>query len=278
MTRRALLILAAGAFCLSGCRDEPAGGPDGGDRPPGPLRIFVVDPFAEPRSCVTDYAPRRYDLLAEHLGRELGRKAELLPGGYLPDVLRLNPGEVDLIVGKKSLIEADLAGSGQAYRPAAVLSDAEGLTTLVGLFVVPAESALKTLGDLAGKKVLFGPKQDAERHDAALAALNEAVPNAEMGPEVPRDVTAVLNVIDGKADAAVVSEHDLRFGVACGALSAGEVRPVGRSKPVPFITVFLSERLSPQDATAVSGALERVAKTPELLEKLNSRDGFLPVD
>ena len=54
------------------------------------------------------------------------------------------------------------------------LTDKTGCTTLTGLFLVRVHDKARSLRDLGGRKVLFGPAWKVEKRDAAVAALSAA--------------------------------------------------------------------------------------------------------
>ena len=95
-----------------------------------------------------------------------------------------------------------------SVRPLVRLTDAEGRTDLAGLFIVRKNDPAKTIKDLTDYRILFGPVYDEERHAAALAALAKQgvtpVPPLQM---VPSCTAAALAVVEGEADAAVISSY-----------------------------------------------------------------------
>lgn len=263
---------------LCGCSRQQASSPTAtGTRQP--LRVVVMDPLALPLSCdcVPGYGQRRYDRLATFLEARLGRNVQLAFTESLAEVLRLNPGKVHVIIGKRCLVSADAAEARLPVRPIALLTDRTGRTTLTGLFVVRAGDAAKTVADLAGRDVLLGPAEDREKHAAALAALGAAGIKPAQPPRIsPADSTAAIDVVEGKADAAVVSSHAPPLLEGCGVIDPGSLRVVGKTRPVPFITVFATADVSPADERGLMESLLAVRDDAGLLEALESSGGFVP--
>ena len=80
---------------------------------------------------------------------------------------------LDLIIGKRSMVEFDAKKANAPLRRLAQLTGTQGRTTVRGAFVVLAKSPIKTLKDLKGRTLMFGPEADAETHAAARAKLIE---------------------------------------------------------------------------------------------------------
>ncbi|MHC4547033.1 MAG: hypothetical protein ACYSYL_21405 [Planctomycetota bacterium] len=95
-----------------------------------PLRIVVMDPLSNQLACdcVEGYAQRMYDELVVFLEKQLGRPVKLAYGENLPDILKANPGQVDLLIGKESVVRFDAAEIKMTVRPIARLTDKSGTT------------------------------------------------------------------------------------------------------------------------------------------------------
>jgi len=242
------------------------------------LRLGVCDPLARQNACacVSGYAQRDYHALARHLERSLRRAvvasfsdpaAVALPGaaGGLPE----------LVAGSRSQVETAFAAAGQRLRLLAWLTGPDGATTQQGLFAVRQADMARSLLDLKGRRILFGPPAAAETHAAALAALRLlGLPPPE--PVATRDTpgAAVAALLRGEADAAVVSAYALPLLVGCDAVGSDELRVIGRTAPVPFIALFATERLPRAFLVPVVAALQAVHEDERLCRRLESRNGF----
>ncbi len=137
---------------------------------PEPLVMVVMDPLSAPLSCdcVKGYAQRKYEVLATHLQRELGRKVEIFWSESLVTALAdQTAGRVDLVIGKHSVVLADARQSGRKLLPVAQLTGKDGAVTQSGLLVVrTADPAVKP-ADLKGYRIFFGPAEAEEKNAAA---------------------------------------------------------------------------------------------------------------
>jgi outer membrane protein assembly factor BamB len=248
--------------------------------PPVPaLRIAVMDPLADRLACdcVAGYAQRKYDRLGKFLEKELGRPVEIRWAESLSSPRARARTGVDLVVGKFSEVVFDARKIGLGVRPLAMLTDKAGSVTQAGLFVVRKDDAARSIEGLKKRRILFGPRESAEKRAAALAALEAFDLPATPAASSPSCSTAALAVVEKEADAAVISSYAMPLLEGCGTVDRGALRIVGRTDPVPFIGVFATDRVSAAGAEKLLRALLAAGKQPALLEALESRDGFLPL-
>ena len=135
-----------------------------------------MDPLAAPLSCpcVEGYAQRKYEVLAEHLERSLGRDIKLTFSESLQTALEKTEGQVDLVIGKQSVVQADLAVTKVKAEPRLRLTDRSGSTEQHGLIVVNKDDPAQSVADLVDYTIIFGPAEAAEKHSAALKLLADA--------------------------------------------------------------------------------------------------------
>ncbi|HIQ19691.1 MAG TPA: hypothetical protein EYH34_00425 [Planctomycetes bacterium] len=256
------------------------GATEAGEDSAQPLRMVVMDPLSNQLACacVPGYAQRDYQRLAQHLERELGRSVEVFYSESLMTCRPAKAGEVDLVVGAFSVVRYDAAEVGLAVRSVAMLTDQQGAVTHTGLFVVRREDTARSIEDLAGRRLLFGPEEWLEKHQAALAALEAfGLPVPSPLETRPACDAAALAVIEEEADAAVISSHALPLLKGCGTIGPDELKVVGRTDPAPFIGVFASGRVDGQLEEAIAEALSRVSRDSSLLKVMESRSGFVPL-
>ncbi|MBM4038545.1 MAG: hypothetical protein FJ290_08530 [Planctomycetes bacterium] len=243
-----------------------------------PLRVVVMDPLALELACdcVAGYAQRRYDRLAGFLARRLGRPVELAFAEALSSP-RVGAREgIDVVIGKCSVVRFDAARLGLKLRTVAMLSGKDGEATQRGLFIVRSADLARAVRDLAGRRILFGPEEADEKRSATLATLEAFdLPRPATPVLRPSCNAAALAVLDGEADAAVVSGYALPLLEGCGTIDKGALRIVGTTDPVPFIGVFAADRMTPEGEDALRNALLDVRRDRRLLAALESRDGFL---
>jgi len=279
------LALALGAgLALSGLglsvnAAEPAGTANAGERP---LTLVVMDPLAAPLACdcVKGYAQRKYELLAMFLEQWLSRKVELIFSEALErGIAKSSRGSADLVIGKHSLVKFDAAECKLPVRPLAMLTGKDGKTTLTGLFVVPAADRAKKVADLEGYRILFGPPEEAEKHAAAVAALKKAgVSVPEPKETFPSCAEAGLGAVESDfkpGTAAVISSYAMALLEGCGTIDKGDLRVIGETDPLPFVTVFAAASVDEKDAEKIVAALLAMGQVPPLLTALETKLGFL---
>jgi outer membrane protein assembly factor BamB/ABC-type phosphate/phosphonate transport system substrate-binding protein len=268
-----LLAVVLAALCRPAAADEP-------------LVMVVMDPLAAPLACpcVEGHAQRDYDKLARFLAKRLDRPVKAVFSDDLGKILRTKT-NVDLIVGKRTVVEADAKENRLPIRPLAMLTGKDGATTLTGLIVVRSGDAAKRLSDLKGYRVLFGPAESVEKHGAAVAALREAGVEVPEKPEVRGGCSdAALEILEeknlDKKMAAVISSYAMPLLEGCHTIEKGSLRLVGRTKPVPFVAAFATDRVGEELGKRVRAALLAVAEDAALLKVLESKKGFvaMPAD
>lgn len=248
------------------------------------LTLVVMDPLAAPLSCpcVQGYAQRQYEKLAAHIESELGRPVQLLFAEALQKVDKQELGgeSIDLIIGKDSVVRFDCEQAKIDATAVARLTDKTGSTTQFGMIVVPKDDPAQKPDDLQGYKIIFGPSEAEEKHAAALDLLKSAriEPPAELAiSEACSDgACEILELPEGKS-AAVISSYAAPLLEGCGTIKKGDLRVVGKTKPVPFVTAFVTDAVEPEDRKAIRAALLSVGAKPELCAALESLIGFVAV-
>ena len=88
------------------------------------LTVLVMDPLALPLSCpcVKGHAQRLYDKLVAHLEKQLGQPVKVLFSDDLSKVLRSETKEIDVIIGKQSVVRFDAKINKLEVRPAMMLT------------------------------------------------------------------------------------------------------------------------------------------------------------
>jgi len=273
--------LLAGMFVVAIAAGADENVPDQtapGERDPLPFRIVVMDPLSARLACdcVAGYARRDYDRLGEFLQERLAQPVEI---AYAESLFSpsANAGQgIDLVIGKFSEVIGDAAKASLAVHTIAMLSGTDGEVTERGLFVVRTGDAARSIGDLGGYRLLFGPEDSLEKHSAAVASLEAfGLPIPAPLPTSPSCNTAAIAVVEEEADAAVVSSYAMPLLEGCGTIDKGALRIVGRTDPVPFVGVFAGDRVRRATEEALRGALAEVRGRPTLLSALESKDGFV---
>lgn len=251
-----------------------------------PLTLVVMDPLAAPLSCpcVEGYAQRKYEHLEAFLEKQLGRSVHLLFTESLETLKEedLAGGSIDLIIGKDSVARYDAQLKMMTVTPLGRLTDKTGGTSQYGMIVVAKDDPAKTPADLKGYQIYFGAIDAQEKHEAAIELLTNA------GIELPKKLEISQACSDGACKilelegptkgAAVISSYAAPLLEGCGTIKKGDLRVIGKTKQVPFITAFATNHVSTEDQQKVKDALLMVATEPELCAHLETLVGFLPME
>jgi ABC-type phosphate/phosphonate transport system substrate-binding protein len=273
------------AFLLSALVAAWTPADDRGTPSPGsePLVVVVMDPLAKPLSCpcVEGYAQRDYDKLGAYLSRKLGRPVTVHYSDSLVKAMKTKTsGKADLVIGKKSVVEHDAKRVGKKVKPLAALTSKEGETSQFGLIVVPSSDPAKSVKDLKGYRIIFGPKEADEKHAAALTLLSkngvDAPKTLETVDGCADGATKVLDAGPSARGAAVISSYAAPLLEGCGTVKKGDLRVVGKTEPVPFVMAFVSDDLPSGDRETIQKGLLAMQDDPALCIALETL-GFNPV-
>jgi len=247
-----------------------------------PFVLVVMDPLSKPLACdcVRGYAQRDYDLLAAHLEQNLDRPVKVVWFESLAKALEETDGQADLVVGKHSVVLADAKSTGQALKPIMRLTDKKGSVTQTGLIVVRKADQAKQLSDLTGYRILFGPEEAEEKSSAAEAVLRadgvDLPEKRECHGACSEATTALMELPSDVNAAAVISSYAQPLLEGCGSIKKGDLRVVGETRPVPFVTAFVNKGLDSKTEQQVTLALVMVTTKAELLIGLETLVGFVP--
>lgn len=276
--RVALTVLVSSPLVMSGFL--PAAEP--GTSTPD-LTLLVMDPLAKELSCpcVKGYAQREYDELGKHLAAKLKRPVKVVYSETMVGAIKSGklPDGVDLIIGKRSVVESDARATQLEITPLASLSGKDGIATQMGLIVVPAKDPAKSIADLKGYQIYFGPEDCDEKHKAALDLLKQngvALPSKlETCAACSEGATKILELGPGVRAATVISSYAAPLLEGCGTIQKGDLRVVGKTAPVPFITAFATDRINKQDTAVIQAILLDLIESPKLCGALETRLGFI---
>lgn len=253
------------------------------DNKPSTLTVVVMDPLSAPLACdcVKGYAQRKYEMLGEFLQAELKQPVKVYWSESLNAALEEKTGgKADVIIGKHSVIVADAAEAKLAVQPVAQLTGKDGSVTQTGLFIVRKLDPAKSMSDLKGYRILFGPADCDEKSAAPMALLKKSglpVPKpVETSPSCSDAAKALLAFPESEKAAAVVSSYAQPLLEGCGSIKKGDVRVIGESAPVPFITAFVNGKLDKSVRAAITEALLKVGNEAKLLIGLETEKGFVP--
>jgi ABC-type phosphate/phosphonate transport system substrate-binding protein len=276
---------AAAALCCLALVEPAATAEPSAAAPDATLTLVVMDPLALPLSCpcVQGYAQRDYEKLASALETALGRKIHLVFNESLTAALRGQAqGRAHLIIGKHSVVLFDAQKNNLELTQLAMLTGKDGGTTQTGLFVVPSHDPAKTVADIEGYRIIFGPAESDEKHAAALALLKQldvpAPQTIETAVACDEGANLVLELPAGQHGAAVISSYAKPLLEGCGTVKKGDLKVIGETLPVPFVAAFATGSIKPEERQALLDALVAASSTPEMRIALETRRGFVPIE
>lgn len=248
-----------------------------------PLTVVVMDPLAAPLSCpcVKGYAQRDYEMLGKFLSEKIGRPVKVHFSETLTNALQKKTGgKVDLIIGKDSVVKAEAKLNKVGITCVAALTGKDGLTTQTGLVVVAGTDPALTVESLKGYRIVFGPAEAEEKHGAALLLFKD------LGVSVPAKLDTCVSCTDGATQvidrfkqgekvATVISSYAQPLLEGCGTIKKGDLKVVGETDPVPFITAYVCDSVTTSERAAITAALLDVGKDAALRTALETKAGFV---
>ncbi len=229
----ALLAFALALLASAGCSA----------RERGPvLTLGICDPLARETAsdCVKGAAVREFDGLVRRLRDRDGLDVRVI---YFPyDALlvdEMRAGHIDAVLAKTWTVHR----AGEGWDRLADLLTVHGSEDLSGVFIARADSRLKSVADLKGKKLLLGPDGAYEKSLAARRALHDADVLPECINIIDGCVPLAAEIIEKRADAGVVSSYVADFGGLALLGETTQFKELGRTKPMPFMTFAVSMKL-----------------------------------
>jgi outer membrane protein assembly factor BamB/ABC-type phosphate/phosphonate transport system substrate-binding protein len=269
----ALLLGAAGAV------GKPKSGTE-------PIKFVVTDPLSKELACacVKGYGQRDYRKLAARLEKAVKQRIDIEFSDDLAETLGGNAGRAAsgtevIAIGDRSLLVDGAKKAGLKFHPICELTDVDGNTTLSASFIVRSDDPAKELKDIGGRKLLFGVAEADEKHAASLAALRDAA--AEPARSLQRGTysDAALDILDSQSSpgpVAVIPSYAMRLLEGCGSVKPGSLKVIGKTRAIPFITVFVSDSIPAEKETKIIAALLSIKSDAKFLRAMESRDGFIP--
>ena len=262
-----LLLVGTAAVLLKGYLRPP--------KPPLRVAFQVCNSIEENRE--------RFDPLAAYLEKKLGRKVVASHVNTFDFVERAQRKEFDVLQSNGYIYVNVKEKAGGTLLAREVKSDTGKDTG--GLIVVRADSPVRALADLKGKKMVFGPVLSpggylTQYHTMLSAGLD---PEKTFGsytflPGAWQHEKVVYAILYGAVDAGAVKVGDIERMEAEGKVRKSDFRVIAASPPVPNCTFFALAHVDAETAGQVREALlalsnrDFVAVNGERLNVLH-RDG-----
>ena len=270
----AMLVLVLGAGAVLGNPPE---------KEAEPLVLIVMDPLAKELACacVKGYGQRDYRKLAARLESALRERVSIEFSDDLAESMALvSPGQEVIVAGDQSLVVHGAKEAGLKCQPVCELTGMDGSTTLTASFVTRSEDSAKEVKDIAGRTVFFGLLETDAKYAAAAATIRAA--GVELAATEKRDSysDAALDMLDSQLSpppVAVIPSYALPLLEGCGSVKPGNLKVIGKTQPLPFITVFVADSIAAEKREKILQTLLGVKGDAKLLKLMESRDGFKPV-
>jgi ABC-type phosphate/phosphonate transport system substrate-binding protein len=229
-----------------------------------PITLAVNDIYCADTSCscVRYIAARKYGALQKLLKEKYDIDLKLR---YFTSQFEfekeLAAGKVDGAICKPWLAFRVARKQGIDYKRVADVKDPDNNLSLWGMLVVPKDSAIKKLSDINGKKLAVGNDDGYEKYYAAYQLLKK---NDIKPAEVLHRESCLENIglmLDGKADAAVLSHYVLVADCAVDMVKPEDFRQIAVTEKIPLTSVILDfGKVSENDAARLQDALLEVSK------------------
>lgn len=254
----AVAVASAAVLSLGGCRCAPP-------TEPMTVRLAVNDIYATETacSCVHDVAARTYDELQARLAA-LGIDLQL---DYFPEPYHLmeaiRSGEYDGALCKPWLVYLQETGAGRQFERVADLMDPQTNGSLTAVVAVSADSPIRTLAELNGRSVVIGESDAYEKHYAAKRLFEKEGLRFDRIEQRASCIENLGMVLDGKVDAAVISDYALSADCAVDIAQPEDFRVLAATEPIPLTSVLMDcAKIDAPGRARLKDALLEVSREP----------------
>lgn len=229
-----------------------------GESKPITLRIGINDIYCTKTACdcITEIAGRSYDGVVA----ELKKNGVILEITYFMEVMDLDKAIVakdfDGVICKPWTALRHMPETGRNFKRVVDILDPENQSSVCGQFVTTADSTIKNLADIQGKRIVFGQEDAYEKYHAAMLMLAAKA----IKPESARYFSSCGENLDalmsGSADVAVISSYALTASCAVDFAKPEDFRIIASTPKVPLTSLLLDlDRVPAATATRVQKAL-----------------------
>jgi ABC-type phosphate/phosphonate transport system substrate-binding protein len=227
------------------------------------VRVGVNEPFCRDTACVCAGrdAPRGYEWMvdvARGAGLDVRLSYVLIEDEFAP---ALAAGDLDGVIAKSWTALTAFRAAGVACERLCDLPLPDGTADLTGVFITTADSPLRSMTDLDGRRLGTGGPDSYENFHAVDRLLGSLGVRPAARRQYDRCVHAAVSVIDGETDAAVISSYCVRFGLDTYVGRPGVFRTLGETRPIPYATVAVSTAVpTPVRAALAASLLDAAAR------------------
>ena len=248
--------------------------------PPEPLvlKIAVNDVYCHDTacSCVYEVAARTYPELLKQLEEKSGIRLELV---YFTETYQLEDaiasGEYEGALCKPWYALRHEKEVDANFERIVDVLDPDDNPWLTGMFIVPADSPIRSFEQLEGCHLYIGEADSYEKHYAALRLLKERGVHPAQIDENASCSENIGVLLDEKADAAVISDYSLHADCAVDFASPEAFRVLAYTEKIPLTSLLLDmNRVSAADAERLKKALLELSGSKAPKSLLGS--GFVP--
>ena len=267
----AALCVAGTAWLLLSPRPEstkPAQSP--------PLRVLLIPADGGTESgTLADYRPI-FDAVARSTGLRFDLKVAQSYGGVV-EAMCNNAADI-AFVGSVTYLQAQKRGCAELLAVAVK----DGRSVYYSGLLVRADSPVRAIGDLRGRRVAFGDVNSTSAFIFPVAMFLDA------GIDPVRDLSAVrmtgthanslAALINGEVDAAALSFDSYDKAVRSNVPGARDLRVIARSEPIPYPPLVANTRLAPALRGRLRDAFDKIDRAPGVTPEMIRGYGGARVD
>lgn len=250
---RKLILLIMAAAALGGCCAP---------KQPAELltvKLAVNDLYCKDTACVCVHyvAARTYPETLRRLKDEYGIDLQLT---YYIEPYNLEDailsGEYDGAICKPWTALMLEKKAGADFERVADVPDPDNNQWLTGIVVVMADSEFQSLEELSGKSIVLGQADGYEKHQAAKRLFQQKGIEFGRVDTMAGCIENLGQLMDGKVDAAVVSDYALSADCAVDFADPNDFRIIGTTERIPLTSVLIdANKVSDADRVRLQAAL-----------------------
>ena len=253
---------------------------DATERKPLALKIAVNDIYCRKTACecLGDVARRSFDTMLADLKSRHDITLEMT---YFMEVFDLHKAilsnQYDGMLCKPWTALQFAPRTGACFKRVADLLDPDNQPFMTGMFLTAADSPIKSLADVEGRRIALGQADSYEKHQQPLrmlAAANIKPSAIRLFSSCGENLSALM---DGEVDVAVVSNYALTASCAVDFARPEDFRTIAETGKMPLTSLLVDLRKVPAaDAARLQAALLDVSGE-HAPEDLDGKGFVLPV-